>query len=116
VLAIVGQHHEKLNGSGYPARVGEAELTVFPRIAAVADIYDAVSTTRPYREAMSFEETLDLLRREAMSGLLDPDVVRSMARIAEAWERRREVDPALQALFTLGPASEQSPLQGRIAG
>jgi putative nucleotidyltransferase with HDIG domain len=116
VLAIVGQHHEKLNGSGYPARVGEAELTVFPRIAAVADIYDAVSTTRPYREAMSFEETLDLLRREAMSGLLDPDVVRSMARIAEAWERRREVDPALQALFTLGPASEQSPPQGRIAG
>ena len=98
VRAIVGQHHEKLDGSGYPFGIGDAELTAYPRIAAVADIYDALSTSRPYRSAMSIEEALAILQKEAMSGLLDSDVVANMSRIVEAWEARRQKEPALNAM------------------
>jgi putative nucleotidyltransferase with HDIG domain len=102
VVAIVGQHHEKLDGSGYPFGIGEAELDAYPRIAAVADIYDALSTSRPYREAMSIEAALGILQKEAMSGLLDVDIVAHMNRIAEAWELRRQTEPALTLLPLLG--------------
>ncbi len=89
VLAIVGGHHERLNGKGYPLGLTEEELSVFPRIAAVADVYDAVTSDRPYREGMSPQDALHLLRREAEAGLIDPEVVAAMVRIAGMWEERR---------------------------
>ncbi|MDA0350660.1 MAG: HAMP domain-containing protein [Chloroflexi bacterium] len=71
VLAVVGQHHERLNGTGYPFALSADELTVFPRIAAVADVYDALTTDRPYRAGLSINAALKILFREAESGLLD---------------------------------------------
>jgi len=95
VLALVAGHHEKLDGSGYPLRLKGDELSVFPRIAAVADIYDAITTERPYRGSMSVEEALSLLEREAESGRIDPEVLRVMRYIAPQWENRRRDDPLL---------------------
>jgi putative nucleotidyltransferase with HDIG domain len=89
VLAIVGGHHERLNGTGYPLNLTAEELSVFPRIAAVADVYDAVTTDRPYRAAMNPEEALRLLRKEAAAGLLDPDIVAAMVRLSGWWEEHR---------------------------
>jgi putative nucleotidyltransferase with HDIG domain len=101
ILAFVGGHHERLNGSGYPAGLTGEEISIVPRIGAVADVYDALTTDRPYRKAMTMDEALDLLRREAGEGLLDPVIVSAMAEVAALWEERRRDDPALQGYKVL---------------
>lgn len=98
VLAVVGQHHERLDGTGYPFALSADELTLFPRIAAVADVYDALTTDRPYRDGMSINQSLKILVREAESGMLDQDVVAAMTRVAGRWEERIHDDPALKGL------------------
>jgi putative nucleotidyltransferase with HDIG domain len=110
VLEIVGGHHERLNGSGYPLGLGADELSVFPRITAVADMYDAITTDRPYRTGMTMSEALALLTRDAESGLIDPEVVATMHRIAKLWEERRTTDGVvgkawLESLNALGRAA-----------
>ncbi len=93
VLAIVGEHHERLNGSGYPAQLSGDEITIFPRIVSVADVYDALATSRPYRAAMTRDEAVAFLLREAAAGTLDPEVVNGLKKVLPAWEadRGREV-------------------------
>ncbi|MBA4181571.1 MAG: hypothetical protein C0506_13355 [Anaerolinea sp.] len=91
VLEIVGGHHERLNGSGYPLGLSAEELSMFPRITAVADVYDALTTDRPYRPAMSPQEALRILWRDAEAGLMDSEVVATMRRIVQLWEERRAI-------------------------
>lgn len=99
VTEIVGGHHERLNGSGYPLRLSGEELSIFPRIVAVADMYDALTTDRPYRAAMTASEALRILHREGMEGMLDFEVVAGLRVLIPAWEARRHDDPALQGLM-----------------
>src|SRR5262249_53116391 len=115
VLAVVGGHHERLDGGGYPFGITAEELTAYPRIAAVADMYDAMITDRPYRAGMPGQEILALLRPEAMEGLIGPDVVATMARIARQWEERRRTDPLLQGLFALPAGASAAPPRGETA-
>ena len=68
---MIRHHHEKLDGSGYPDGLCGSEISITARIMAVADIYDALSTDRPYRKAMSKSKTLEILREEMMEGKLD---------------------------------------------
>ena len=103
VIDIVGGHHEKLDGSGYPLAFSAEELTIFPRIAAVADIYDALVSDRPYRAGMEMRRALEILAREAETGLLDPQVVVPMHRLAPQWEQRRHDDPELQGMQLESP-------------
>ncbi len=95
VIAFVGGHHEKLDGSGYPLGLKGDEITIFPRIASVADIYDAVTSDRPYRKGMTVEEALALLEREADAGQIDREVLNTLRALAPSWEKRREDDPML---------------------
>jgi putative nucleotidyltransferase with HDIG domain len=96
VIAVVGGHHEKLDGSGYPLGLKADEITIFPRIAAVADIYDAVTTDRPYRTGMTLDETFELLQREALAGRIDLEIVKVLRVLAPGWQRRCLNDPMLQ--------------------
>jgi putative nucleotidyltransferase with HDIG domain len=96
VREFVGGHHEKLNGSGYPHGLHDHELSDVPRIAAVADIYDALTTDRPYRAGMSVGQALDILYREAAQGQLDPRVVDAMSAVCDEWEERRHSEPSLR--------------------
>ena len=57
-------HHEKLDGTGYPWNVGADELDPLSRVLAVADIYEALTATRPYRAGMPVEKALGILTRE----------------------------------------------------
>jgi putative two-component system response regulator len=76
VLPLVRHHHEKLDGSGYPDGVQGDDISVSARIMAITDIYDACTSNRAYRHAMSGDQAIDLLRREAVQGKLDSDLVR----------------------------------------
>lgn len=72
-LAIIaGQHHEKLDGSGYPDGLRANDLSPEARILAVADVYGALSEDRPYRAALSLEEIRSIMRRDIPTKL-DPD-------------------------------------------
>ena len=55
-------HHEKWDGTGYPCGLKEEEIPLGARIMAVADVFDAVSEKRCYREAMSIEESFAIIR------------------------------------------------------
>ncbi len=94
-LEFVRSHHEKLDGSGYPDGRRAENLGIVARIAAVSDMYDALTTDRPYRKAMTVQETMEILRSEA-GPLLDPRIVGALEAILPEWERRRKTDPALR--------------------
>lgn len=80
-------HHEKLDGSGYPRGVDAAALPLPTRILTVADIFDALTAMdRAYRDALAPERALAILREEAEAGQLDPGVVEALAQ-SRAYER-----------------------------
>jgi hypothetical protein len=99
-LPGVLHHHEWYDGSGYPHGLAGDEIPLAARILAVADVYDALTSERPYRSALSPDEALAHLQR--MAGVqFDGTVVDAFARIEPAWRARRETlrDPA-----QVGPA------------
>jgi putative nucleotidyltransferase with HDIG domain len=108
VLEFVGGHHEKLDGRGYPQHLHAEQLSIIPRIAAVADIYDALVTDRPYRAGMSTEKALSILYKEANEGQLELRIVETMERIAPRWEERRLNEPGLKgySVTAAAPLSE----------
>jgi len=78
VPQIAYGHHEKLDGSGYPRRVGPAEIPPATRALTVCDIYDALTASdRPYKKAMPRERALDVLEAEAAHDKLDRWMVRT---------------------------------------
>jgi HD-GYP domain-containing protein (c-di-GMP phosphodiesterase class II) len=76
-------HHERLDGSGYPHGVDQTRLDLPARILAVADVYVALISARPYRPAFPPEVALALLRGEGDEGRFDPKVVRTLTRILQ---------------------------------
>ena len=74
-LEVIRYHHEKLDGSGYPVGLKAEQISSVARIMAVADIYDALTSDRSYRQGMSKEKAFDILRQEAGEGKLDMKVV-----------------------------------------
>lgn len=78
MAAIVRHHHERIDGSGYPDRLRGEEIPLGARIVAVADTFDALTSSRPYREAFSAGAAIELLEAEA-GRTLDPDVVVAFA-------------------------------------
>ena len=73
---IAHGHHEKLDGTGYPRRIGGADIPVQTRLMTVSDIFDALTASdRPYKKALSPERALEILNMESDGGQLDPDVV-----------------------------------------
>jgi cyclic di-GMP phosphodiesterase len=75
VLPIIRFHHEHSDGSGYPDGLKAADIPLLPRILQVVDIYDALRTARPYKPALSHEQTAITMREEAQAGLWDEDLV-----------------------------------------
>jgi HD-GYP domain-containing protein (c-di-GMP phosphodiesterase class II) len=65
MLPAILEHHERLDGSGYPAKMTEKQISWMGRIVAVADVFDAMTNNRPYRPALSIEEVLAYLRENA---------------------------------------------------
>lgn len=68
---IIRHHHEKLDGSGYPDGLQGEQISQNARIVAIVDIFDALTTERSYRAALTVEEALSIMKQEADQGKLD---------------------------------------------
>ncbi len=77
VAPLASAHHERLDGSGYPQALDASELTMPMRALAVADVYDALTSERPYRPARSSELALEIIRSDAPHRL-DLDAVQAL--------------------------------------
>jgi putative two-component system response regulator len=75
VLPIIRNHHEHFDGSGYPDGMRREEIPLLSRVLQVVDVYDALRTARPYKPALSYDQTAVTMRQEARSGLWDPELV-----------------------------------------
>lgn len=73
-IEIAEGHHEKWNGSGYPYGKCGVEIPLSARIVAIADVFDALTSKRPYKEAFSFEESMKIIE-EGSGNHFDPDIV-----------------------------------------
>ena len=80
-VAIVTGHHEKWDGTGYPRRLSGETIPLGARIFAVADVFDALTSRRPYKEPMSFEKATGIIRHDAGTHF-DPAVVEAFMGIA----------------------------------
>jgi putative nucleotidyltransferase with HDIG domain len=80
VRRLVSDHHERLDGTGYPAGLGGRDLPIETRILAVCDVYDALVSDRVYRAAWTPERALALLQEESGTGY-DATVVRALERV-----------------------------------
>jgi putative two-component system response regulator len=76
VLPIIRHHHERWDGSGYPDGLAGENIPLLARIFQVIDIYDALTSERPYKRSFPVEEALAILREETRKGWRDPNLVR----------------------------------------
>ncbi len=79
-LDAILQHHEKYNGKGYPAGLSGDAISLPARILTVVDVYDALTSHRPYRPAFSPEKALEMILEQA-GQQFDPEVVQALAHI-----------------------------------
>ena len=77
--SIAWTHHEKFDGSGYPRRLNGDHIPIEGRVAAVADVFDALTRDRPYREAMPLDEAVDVMT-EGRGSHFDPEVLDTFMR------------------------------------
>jgi len=79
---FAGSHHEKWNGKGYPRGLKEEEIPLEGRIMAVADVYDALVSERPYKQAFTHEKAVEIITNDAGTHF-DPTIVKVFLTVAE---------------------------------
>ncbi len=81
VIPLIRWHHERLDGQGYPDGLCGGAIPYLVRILSVADVYDALTSVRPYRGPLPHAECLEILRKDAAGGGLDPDLVQAYCQL-----------------------------------
>ena len=84
---VVGAHHEKFDGNGYPRRLRGEDIPLGARIFAITDVFDALTSRRPYKEPFSFEETMQILE-EGRGSHFDPAMLDLFAGLAKGLHQR----------------------------
>jgi putative two-component system response regulator len=104
VLPIIRGHHERWDGSGYPDGLRGQEIPLLARVMQVADIYDALTTSRPYKPAFTHDQAIAMMMEEARRGWRDPELVPLFAEIArpsmethdpESWQESADTQESL---------------------
>ena len=81
-LEVVGYHHEKVNGEGYPRKISGEDIPITARIFAIADVFDALTSKRPYKDPFSFEESIHILE-DGQGSHFDPALIDAFLKIAK---------------------------------
>lgn len=87
-------HHERWDGTGYPRRLKGKEIPLLARVVAIVDVWDALTSDRPYRGAMSNEQAIDLIKSESGTHF-DPDIVKAFLQLGVAKTRSAPYSQAL---------------------
>jgi diguanylate cyclase (GGDEF)-like protein/putative nucleotidyltransferase with HDIG domain len=87
VRPIVESHHERWDGTGYPHGIAGEDIPLIARILTIADVYDALTSVRSYKRALTHQETMTILRRDVGS-IFDPLVFGWFEEIAQNWPAR----------------------------
>lgn len=74
-LSVIHNHHERFDGAGYPEKRKGEDIPLSGRIGAIVDSFDAMTTDRPYRKGMKFDEAIKILEKERNSGQWDPQLL-----------------------------------------
>jgi HD-GYP domain-containing protein (c-di-GMP phosphodiesterase class II) len=107
---VVGNHHEKCDGSGYPGGVDQKDIPINARIFAIADVFDALTSKRPYKEPFSFEQSMQILQ-DGRGSHFDAQMIDVFSTIASSLhdqlagrgtdELRAELESITRAYFTV---------------
>jgi len=81
VLPIIRHHHEKYDGSGYPDGLRGEGIPIAARVLQIVDVFDALTTERPYKKAFSTVEALDTMKQEVAKGWWDPKIFAEFDRL-----------------------------------
>jgi len=81
VLPIIRHHHEKFDGSGYPDGLRGDAIPVAARVLQIVDVFDALTSKRPYKEALSTPEALQIMKEEVAKGWWDPHIFQEFSRL-----------------------------------
>lgn len=80
-VEIVRCHHERWDGSGYPAGLAGEDIPLLARVFQIVDIFDALSTERPYKPAFPQEKVIEIMERETAAGFWDPKLVEAFLKM-----------------------------------
>ena len=81
VLPIIRHHHEKRDGSGYPDGLSRESIPLTARVLQIVDVYDALTTKRPYKKALTVAEALLTMKEEVSKGWWDPQIFNEFERL-----------------------------------
>ena len=84
VLPIIRHHHEKLDGSGYPDGLRGDDIPVTARVLQIVDVYDALTTVRPYKSAFSITDALQTMKQEVAKRWWDPHIFDQFERLVRS--------------------------------
>jgi len=93
VLPIIRHHHERWDGSGYPDGLRGDQIPLLARVLQIADIYDALTSARPYKRSFTDEEALRVIEEETQRGWRDPKLVGLFLRLHKDVISRRNGPP-----------------------
>jgi putative two-component system response regulator len=79
---FAGYHHEKWNGQGYPKGLSKEEIPIEGRIMAIADVYDALVSERPYKKPFSHEQAVEIIKNDSGKHF-DPKIVEAFLNVEE---------------------------------
>ncbi|MDQ6871519.1 MAG: HD domain-containing protein, partial [Gemmatimonadota bacterium] len=106
VRAVIRNHHERWDGTGYPDGLAGQEIPFAARILCVADVYDALTTARSYRDNMSHARAAAEMR--ASRGQFDPELLEAFLSWADTAEVRPRPTPQRVAVFNMEHMSDRA--------
>ncbi len=83
VLPIIRHHHEKLDGSGYPDGLKGEQIPITARVLQIVDVYDALTTRRPYKTALTSSEAIAVMTEEVGRGWWDPRIFEHFKQLSQ---------------------------------